>query len=58
VRANAWRKDTAKVLYKAAVFHFAEHRYYLLAPNLIAALILQPGYTFPQITSKLLLRRT
>jgi glycosyltransferase involved in cell wall biosynthesis len=58
VRANAWRKDTAKVLYKAAVFHFAEHRYYLLAPTLIAALILQPGYTFPQITSKLLLRRT
>jgi glycosyltransferase involved in cell wall biosynthesis len=58
VRANAWRKDTAKVLYKAAAFHFAERRYHLLAPIVIAALILQPSYTIPQIASKLLLRRS
>lgn len=56
-RANAWRKDTAKVLYKAAVFHFAERNYRLVAPAVLASLLLQPGYILRQIASKLELRR-
>ncbi|MGA2352164.1 MAG: glycosyltransferase [Terracidiphilus sp.] len=58
VRANATRKDLAKVLYKAATYHFAQRRYYLVAPTVIAAVILQPGYTIPQIAAKMVLRRS
>ncbi len=58
VRANQERKDTAKVLYKTAVHQFALRKYYLLVPTVIAAVMLQPGYTIRQITSKLLLRRS
>jgi glycosyltransferase involved in cell wall biosynthesis len=54
-RGNAWRKDTAKVFYKAATFQFAEHKYYLLVPTVILAAILQPCYTIRQVASKLLL---
>jgi glycosyltransferase involved in cell wall biosynthesis len=55
VRANSWRKDTAKVFYKAATFQFAEKQYYRLGPTVIAAAILQPSYTIRQVTSKLML---
>jgi hypothetical protein len=58
VRLNAERKDMAKVLYKAATFQFAQRKYYLLVPTVIATTILQPGYTVRQIASKLLLRRS
>jgi glycosyltransferase involved in cell wall biosynthesis len=58
VRANAWRKDTAKVLYKAGAFQYAQQTYYRLAPTVIAAAILQPGYTIRQIAAKLRLRRS
>jgi glycosyltransferase involved in cell wall biosynthesis len=58
VRANAKRKDTSKVLYKAAVFQFARRKYFLLVPTVLAAMILQPTYAIPQITSKFLPRRS
>ncbi len=58
VRANMQRKDAAKSLYKAATFQFAQRKYARVVPSIIAALMLQPGYTIPQIASKLLLRRS
>jgi glycosyltransferase involved in cell wall biosynthesis len=57
VRANAERKDTAKVLYKAATFQLARRKYHLVLPTVIAAMIFQPGYTISQIASKLSFRR-
>jgi len=58
VQVNAARKDTAKVLYKAAVFQYALRNYFLLVPTVLAAMALQPTYTIGQIRSKLLLRRS
>lgn len=58
VRANVERKDVAKSLYKAATFQFAQRRYHLVAPTVLAAIMLQPAYTIPQIASKLLRRRS
>jgi glycosyltransferase involved in cell wall biosynthesis len=58
LRLNAERKDGAKVLYKAAVFQYARRNYFLLVPTIIAAILLQPGYTIQQIKSKLVLRRS
>jgi glycosyltransferase involved in cell wall biosynthesis len=57
VRANAWRKDTAKVLYKSAVFHYAERHYHWVATTVLASMLLQPGYILHQIAAKLELRR-
>jgi glycosyltransferase involved in cell wall biosynthesis len=53
VRLDRARKDWAKVLYKAAVFHFSRRKYYLVVPFLTAAVMLQPGYTIRQVRSKL-----
>lgn len=58
LRLNEERRDSAKVLYKAAVFHFAERRYHLLLPTLAAACALQPSYTIPHVVQKFLFRRS
>jgi hypothetical protein len=58
VRLNAERKDSAKILYKAAVFQFARRKYYQVVPTVIAAAVLQPSYTIRQIASKLLFYRS
>jgi len=58
IRLNAERKDMAKVFYKAAAFHFAQRKYSLAVPAVVAALLLQPAYTIPQVASKLLLPRS
>lgn len=58
VRANAERKDTAKVLYKAAVHQFAQRQYLRIVPTLLAATLLEPSYTIRQIRSKFLFRRS
>jgi glycosyltransferase involved in cell wall biosynthesis len=57
VLANAERKDTAKVLYKAATFQFARRKYHLVLPTVFMAMILQPSYTISQIASKFSFRR-
>lgn len=51
-RINRERKDMAKILYKAAVSHYAQKRYVALAVKLLAAVSLQPGYVLRQVTSK------
>jgi glycosyltransferase involved in cell wall biosynthesis len=53
VQVNAWRKDTAKVLYKAATFQFADHRFLQLVPTVLAAAMFQPSYIIRQVSSKL-----
>jgi glycosyltransferase involved in cell wall biosynthesis len=57
-RLNAERKDMAKVLYKAAAFQFGQRKYYIAVPTVIASMMLQPGYTIPQVAAKLLLPRS
>jgi glycosyltransferase involved in cell wall biosynthesis len=57
VRANEQRRDTAKVLYKAATFHFAQRKYLLAAPTILVAMVLQPVYIISQIATKRLFRR-
>jgi glycosyltransferase involved in cell wall biosynthesis len=57
VRLNQERKDTAKILHKAAVIQFVQRKYYLVVPTVIAAAMLQPLYTIPQIASKLMFSR-
>lgn len=52
VRLNRERKDMAKILYKAAVSHYAQKKYAALAVKLLAAASLQPGYVLGQVTSK------
>ena len=52
VRLNRERKDLAKVLYKAAVAHYAQRKYAALTVELLAAVSLQPGYVLGQVTSK------
>lgn len=52
-RLNTERRDIAKILYKAAVFQFAEGKYHQLIPTAMGAVLLQPGYAIPQIVSKL-----
>lgn len=56
-RANSWRKDTAKVFYKAAVFHYAERRHLRVGAAVLASMLLQPGYILRQIAAKLELGR-
>ncbi len=56
-RLNRERKDLAKILYKAAVFHYAQKKYAAVAFKLIAAISLQPGYVLGQVTSKTTLVR-
>lgn len=46
------RKELAKVLYKAAVFHYANRNYPLLLVYVMAAVSLQPEYVLRQIQSK------
>jgi glycosyltransferase involved in cell wall biosynthesis len=58
VRVNMARKDTAKVLYKAATFQYSQHKYHLVALTVLAAMIFQPSYIFRQISSKLLVRKS
>jgi len=57
VRLDAARKDMCKVFYKAAVYHYSKREYYLFAPILAVALILQPGYIIRQVRSKFVFRR-
>jgi glycosyltransferase involved in cell wall biosynthesis len=57
VRLNKDRKDMAKILYKAATFQFAQRKYASVVPTVAAAIMLQPGYTIPQVTSKLFVGR-
>jgi glycosyltransferase involved in cell wall biosynthesis len=56
VRLDAERKDMCKIFYKSAVFYFSQRKYYLAAPILAAALMLQPRYIIHQVSSKLVLR--
>lgn len=51
-RFNWRRKDLAKTLYKAAVFHYAEREYAALFFKLIMALLLQPIIIFTQVRAK------
>ena len=57
IRLNQERKDLAKIFHKAAVFEFAQRKYFLVVPNVLAATLLQPSFTIPQIANKLLFRR-
>jgi glycosyltransferase involved in cell wall biosynthesis len=57
VRLNRERKDLAKILYKAAVSHYARREYLSLAAKLVAASLLQPTYALRQVTSKTALGR-
>jgi glycosyltransferase involved in cell wall biosynthesis len=52
LRLNTWRKDTAKALYKNAVFLYSQRRYLGMVLFLIEALLLQPVYVTRQIVSK------
>jgi glycosyltransferase involved in cell wall biosynthesis len=54
---NAERKDTAKALYKAAVFQFARRKYLLAIPTVTTAIMLQPSYTIRQVVAKLFFAR-
>jgi glycosyltransferase involved in cell wall biosynthesis len=58
VRLDAERRDTAKVLYKTATYQFAQKKYYQVLPTVLASMMLEPGYTIRQITSKLSFRRS
>jgi GT2 family glycosyltransferase len=57
VRLNQERKDSAKIFHKRAGFQYAQRKYLFLVPTVIAATLLQPFYTIPQIAKKLLLKR-
>lgn len=52
-RANQERKDLAKILYKAAAFHYSRRRYLPLITSLAGAVCLQPGYVLRQINTKM-----
>jgi glycosyltransferase involved in cell wall biosynthesis len=54
-RLNRWRKDLAKIFYKAAVFHYAQRQYLKLFYKLAMAIGLQPGLTLYLVSSKLAL---
>lgn len=56
-RLNNERKDLAKVYYKAATYEFAQRRYLRVFLAAFTALLLQPGYTIPQIATKFLFNR-
>jgi glycosyltransferase involved in cell wall biosynthesis len=58
VRINGDRKDMAKVLYKSAALHFAQSRYLAAIAETLGAIVLQPGYSIPQVSSKLLVHRS
>lgn len=58
VRANGARKDAAMVLYRTAVLQFAQRKYYLVVPTVIAAAILRPSFTIQQVASKLFVSRS
>jgi hypothetical protein len=57
VRLNQDRKDLAKILYKAAVSHYAQGQYLSLGIKLLGAALLQPGYAIAQVASKAALGR-
>jgi hypothetical protein len=48
----------AKVLYKSAALHFAQSRYLAAIAETLGAIVLQPGYSIPQVSSKLLVHRS
>lgn len=52
-RVNQNRRDYARTLYKAAVFHFSKRRYARFVPELAAALCLEPSYVFWRIVPQL-----
>jgi glycosyltransferase involved in cell wall biosynthesis len=51
--ANRERKDTARIFYKSAVFHFAKRSYMKTALNAFVAVFLRPVLMAREITSKL-----
>jgi glycosyltransferase involved in cell wall biosynthesis len=51
-RLNKGRKDLAKILYKAAVLHYAQREYAGLFFRLLAAVLLQPRFVLGQAISK------
>jgi glycosyltransferase involved in cell wall biosynthesis len=57
VRMNQDRKDLAKILYKAAVSHYAQRQYLSLGVKLSGAVLLQPSYALAQVISKAALGR-
>jgi GT2 family glycosyltransferase len=57
-RLNRGRKDLAKILYKAAVLHYAEKEYSRLLFKLLPAILLQPKLVLGQVISKARFRRS
>jgi GT2 family glycosyltransferase len=54
-RLNKGRRDLAKILYKAAVMHYAQGGYPAMILNLMGAVFLQPCYTIRQVRTKLVI---
>ncbi len=52
-RFNARRRDYARALYKASVFHFSRRRYDRFVPGLIAATVLEPWYVLQRVLPQL-----
>jgi hypothetical protein len=46
---NSRRRDYARALYKAAVFHFSSKQYLKLVPGLLAAMALEPRYVLQRV---------
>jgi glycosyltransferase involved in cell wall biosynthesis len=51
-RADRWRKDTARILFKKAGLHWAERRIGPLVLALVAASLLEPGYVVAKSSDK------
>lgn len=56
-RLNRGRKDLAKILYKAAVLHYAQREYARLLLKLPIAILLQPRQVLGQVISKAAISR-
>jgi glycosyltransferase involved in cell wall biosynthesis len=50
---NTRRRDYARALYKAAVFHFSKREYVKLVPGLLAAVALEPWYVVQRVLPQL-----
>jgi glycosyltransferase involved in cell wall biosynthesis len=50
---NSRRRDYARALYKAAVYHFSKREYVKLVPGLLAAVALEPWYVLQRILPQL-----
>jgi glycosyltransferase involved in cell wall biosynthesis len=57
IRLNRERKDMAKILYKAAVMHYAKRDYLRLFLKLLPAILLQPQLVLGQVISKAVIGR-